>query len=142
MIDLTHIIFAFFLAYILRLPLVMTMIGSVLPDLDLTFNFTFPFVHRGILHTPLALITLSILFYLITKNRDSTLSFSLGYLTHLFLDTLTPIGIMWLYPLKNYYSLNLVYSNDFLANFSIILFSIFMFLLWKYNEVILKWMKK
>ncbi len=120
----------------------MAMIGSIFPDLDLTFNFTFPFVHRGILHTPLALIALSVLFYLITKNKGSTISFSLAYLTHLFLDTLTPMGILWLYPLKNYYSLNLVYSNNFIANFSIIVFSIFIFILWKYDEVVLKWMRK
>jgi len=141
MIDLAHAIFAFALVFILRLPVIMGIIGALLPDLDITFDFIFPFVHRGVLHTPVALLVFSVLFYLITKNKGSTISFSLGYLTHLFLDTFTPAGIMWFYPYAKFYSLNLVYATALVPNLMIILFSVFMFGLWKYNEVILKWIK-
>ncbi len=141
MIGLTHVIFAFSLIYILRLPIVAGIISSILPDLDLTFTFAFPLVHRGILHTPIALIVLTTLFYLITQNKSSTLAFAIGFLTHLFLDSLTPMGIMWLFPYEKYYSLNLVYSSSLLGNLMIILFSLLIFVLWKYHQRLIVWIK-
>lgn len=92
-------------------------LGGLIPDLDKTgskISKKFPIVskvtewtlgHRGMLHTPFFLIIFVSVFYLINKNsmNDITvigmLSFFTGAFSHLFLDFLTPAGIMVLYPI-------------------------------------------
>lgn len=93
-------------------PVVLVGISSIFPDIDCVYsllgkyNPIAPFMkHRGFLHTPLAL---SIVFLIMKPlNIDYYSAVSFGYLTHLLSDTLTPMGIMWLYPFdRKYFSLN------------------------------------
>ena len=96
-------------------------IGSLFPDFDIDkstiarkFHFYIPGLeHRGVSHTIYLDIILSALFYLLikifTKNWDPAFvslfiwtdyGFFFGYLTHLFMDMLTPMGVPILYPFK------------------------------------------
>jgi inner membrane protein len=120
MLSPTHLIFALSLAYLTRFPRIPAAIGGVIPDLDYVMDSGFPFSHRGIVHT-LAFMSLSmILIYLISRRTGLTLGFGLGFLSHLFLDNLTPTGIAWLYPiLPAFFSLNLAYYDNPIANLGI-----------------------
>lgn len=104
------------------------MIGSLLPDIDHTKSkisrsslatsviaqatrlFT---KHRGIIHTPIFILFVWVLAYLISAFMSASAQeyFKLfvsgivpGMLSHLILDTLNPGGIMWIFPInQNYY---------------------------------------
>lgn len=86
-------------------------LGSMFPDVDTRtstlgkFNpFSIFMKHRGRLHTILGAILFTSIVYLFFP--EGAISFGYGYFIHLLLDTLTPKGIMWLYPYsKRYYSL-------------------------------------
>jgi inner membrane protein len=122
----THLILGFALGAALRLQLIIATIAGVIADADVIFYLAspgFPFIHRGIFHTPIVLSVILIGLYLATKRKDVTLAFGAGFLGHLFLDTLNPTGIMWLYPLPVFLSLNLAHYSNILANAAIILLS-------------------
>jgi membrane-bound metal-dependent hydrolase YbcI (DUF457 family) len=123
MIGPTHFFFALSLAYVLRFPLLPAAIGGIIVDLDYFLDYGFPFMHRGIIHTPVILAVSVILIYLATKRTDVSLSFGLGFLSHLFLDVINPTGILLLYPVATFYSLNLAYYDSILANLGIIAWS-------------------
>ncbi len=131
MMGPTHLFFAISLAHVLRFPLLPAAIGGIIADLDYVLDFGFPFVHRGFIHTPLILGVSVVILYLATKRTDVSLSFGLGFLSHLFLDMINPMGILILYPLTNYYSLNLVHYDNIAANLGIIIWSCLMVLLIK-----------
>ena len=94
-----------------------SLIGSIFPDIDEgtskisnkvpLFSFvTRLFVgHRGIIHTPVFLIILSIIIQSICTvlhiPEHFIFGFVLGFLCHLFQDTMTRRGIKWLYPVVN-----------------------------------------
>lgn len=86
-------------------------LGSLFPDIDTRYSllgrynpFVFIMKHRGYTHTIVGWVVFSLLSSIILNNL--TWGFVYGYGLHLILDTLTPMGIMWLYPFrKNYYSL-------------------------------------
>lgn len=92
------------------LVLVGSIVGGLIPDIDTpTSAFGKPlkpvsklinkgFGHRTITHSGLWLIPLIIL-YVYTKN-EFVLGYIIGFLSHLFSDTLTSGGIPWLYPLE------------------------------------------
>lgn len=102
-----------------------SILGSLVPDIDepnsiagkkaklLSKSFKFIFGHRGIIHTPLFLGILVGVYWVIGKKyippdylnyaNYAMLSFSVGYISHLFLDMLTPQGIMLLFPLTKYH---------------------------------------
>lgn len=65
------------------------------------------FGHRGFFHTPLIVIAMIVLYLLAEPTniyaRYCTYGFILGYISHLFLDFLTPMGIMLFYPFSNRY---------------------------------------
>lgn len=73
-------------------------LGAILPDIDILVAEIAPISHRGLLHTPLIAVFLTAVLYLATGDRDDALALGTGYLSHLFLDTFTPSGIMWLFP--------------------------------------------
>lgn len=85
--------------------------GSLFPDIDTPysplgkFNLFASFMkHRGRMHTIPVWIIMSSLAYLTVGSY--ALGFIYGYGLHLIMDTLTPMGIMWLYPYSmRYYSL-------------------------------------
>ncbi len=130
MLGPTHLFFALALAYILRLPRIPMAIGGVIPDLDLLLQYGFPFVHRGIVHTPFFLAVCVVFLYLVVDS-STTFAFGAGFLSHLLLDIITPSGIPLLYPLPVYYTLNLAAYNNIFANLGIIAFSLAAILLYR-----------
>ena len=122
----THLLLGFASGAALRLHLIAATIASVIADADVIFYITgtgFPLIHRGVFHTPIVLSIILIGIFLATKRKDITMAFGVGFLGHLFLDTLNPTGIMWLYPLPTFFSLNLVSYSDITANGVIMLAS-------------------
>lgn len=89
-------------------PVILVAISSIFPDIDCAYsllgryNPITPFMkHRGFLHTPLALIIIMKLTNPLGIDNSTAVAF--GYLTHLLSDSLTPMGIMWLYPFGDKY---------------------------------------
>lgn len=83
------------------------MFGSILPDIDEIHTILGRFnilawlgvmEHRGITHTLLASLLFGLFFSI--GGIDAGLCLWVGYLSHLWLDSKTPMGIRWLYPLK------------------------------------------
>jgi inner membrane protein len=86
------------------------LIGTLIVDIDsakskagrkiwpLSAIIQFFLKHRGILHT----IWIPLLFYHFVKpvSPDIALGFAVGYISHLFLDTLTVQGLNLFYPIK------------------------------------------
>ena len=99
-------------AYLNVSPLLLTgMIGGVLPDIDLILGDSRKentiWKHRGIAHT-LLFLAVCIFGIIYLKGRyihyDISLKpeitvFTLAFLSHLFLDSLTMVGIPFLYPI-------------------------------------------
>ena len=92
--------------------LVLVLLGSILPDIDdgnskikkasgvLGSIISFMFKHRGILHS---LIFVFFLFILISLwNSYYAWGLSIGYLSHLLSDSLTPMGIRIFYPFSSF----------------------------------------
>lgn len=95
-------------------------LGTLLPDIDYPYStlgkynmFSYLIYkkckHRGIFHTIPAALIVSVttfiltLYFNLTIAITSALAILFGYLSHLLADTLTPTGIMWLYPYKTKY---------------------------------------
>lgn len=70
--------------------IIVTALTSKLPDIDISFG------HRGATHSLLAVLAL----YLIVRSRYPELVTPAltGCITHLILDTLTPMGVPWFWP--------------------------------------------
>lgn len=142
MIALAHLLFALSLAYLLQFPVVYAVIAAVLPDVDLLFTGAFPFAHRGILHTPVFGAFAMAVLLLATDRREVAAAYGLGHLSHLFLDTLTPAGIAWLYPLTGTaYGLGLAPAHDPVLNGAVIVFSVATVLVWRYGPEVAAWMR-
>jgi inner membrane protein len=72
---------------------------GVFPDGDFLFpaSLGFPFVHRGIVHTPVFLLAVVALVYALSR-REVAVAAAVALTSHLLIDGLSPAGIMWLYP--------------------------------------------
>ena len=123
MLSPTHLFFALAIAYLLRLPKIPAAIAGVIPDIDVLLQYDFPLEHRGIIHTPFFLIVCVVFLYLIA-DKPTTFAFGAGFLSHLLMDLITPAGILLLYPLPIYFTLNLAAYNNIAANLGIILASL------------------
>ena len=126
MLAQTHFFFALALGYVLKLPAAVIAIAGVIPDADVIFTqmgTAFPLIHRGFLHTPIILGIILIIIYLVMKNPAICAAFGAGFLSHLFIDTFNPTGIMWLYPLPTFFTLNLATYSNVIANYGIIAWS-------------------
>lgn len=72
---------------------------GVFPDGDFLFPASLgpPFVHRGIVHTPaFTLVVVALVYALHRRETATATAVALG--SHLLIDSLSPAGIMWLYP--------------------------------------------
>ncbi len=141
MIAITHVLFGLAIAYVLRLPVAWAMIGAVLPDIDILIDASFPFVHRGIVHTPVAAGTAALVLGLATGDRDPAAALGTGYLSHLFLDTFTYSGIMWLYPVATHLSLELVGYDDVAVNLGIMVLAAAVPVLDRYGAEVAAWLR-
>ncbi len=127
MLAQTHFFFALALGYVLKLPAKVIVVAGIIPDADVVFTSMgtgFPFIHRGFLHTSIILGIILIGIYMATKKPDMCAGFGAGFLSHLFIDTFNPTGIMWLYPLPTFFTLDLATYSNAIANWGIVAWSI------------------
>ena len=114
----THLAFSFLLALFLfkyfnlnfYLFLIIFILAGILPDIDhskswigrkfklLSWLINFIFGHRKLIHSIFFAVFLAIIVKIFFN--DYYIPFFLGYLSHLFLDSLTKQGVRILYPLK------------------------------------------
>lgn len=87
------------------LPPAVGVVGTLTPDVDLYLGpvLGLPVVHRGVLHTPAALVVLTGGVLLVGvlafgSPRRIAAAFGLGFLSHLLVDSFTSVGVMWLFP--------------------------------------------
>jgi len=100
----THLIFAFLLFLLLNIILkysiylaLFALVGALIPDLDLKFGK----LHRKLFHNIWFLgflIFLGLHFKII--NQTIAIIISIGFISHLIIDSFTPSGIMFLWPIK------------------------------------------
>ena len=108
----THLLGGLVFSYLLGVPnyaIPAAVIGSTFPDIDLKFSSLVPQkgkkktlfnTHRGITHHPMVVLVLFLLWVTLEKFYpqykfywDFLYGFWVGYLSHLVLDILTPLGI-------------------------------------------------
>jgi inner membrane protein len=130
MLAPTHLLFALTFAYLLRLPKIPASIAGVIPDLDVLLQGDFPLMHRGLVHSPFFLLIIVVFLYLVT-DRPTTFAAGAGFLSHLLLDLMTPAGVLLLYPLGIYFTLNLAPYNNVAANLGIMGWSLGAILLYR-----------
>lgn len=73
--------------------------------------------HRGATHTLPAVVLVAAAVYWLWGDPALAMAAGCGYLSHLIGDTLTPMGVPWLWPLRSVdhrYSLNLFTTGTFL----------------------------
>lgn len=119
------------------------MVGSLLPDLDhphswishKTVILYYPFQqfgHRKATHSLLAVILLLTLLNFLFGINNITLGIGLGYLSHLILDMLNPLGVPLLYPfIKHKYKIGKIRtgeSGEYIVAVLLIIFITYVFL--------------
>lgn len=140
MLAPTHLFFALALAYLLRFPKIPAAIGGVIPDLDVLLQGEYPLMHRGLVHSPLFMLICIVILYLIIEP-PAVFAFGAGFLSHLLLDIATPAGILLLYPLPVFFTLNLAVYSNILANLGIIAWSLAAILLYR-SEAFQGWIHR
>ena len=90
------------------------LVFGLLPDADFLFppGLGWPFVHRGVTHTPLFALAVVVGSYAAGRRRGPatgsgrTLAVAVGLAigSHLAIDSLSPKGIDWLFPLRTSWS--------------------------------------
>lgn len=97
----THAIIGYTLGTLLADEPAWGLLGAIFPDVDLLFPLTWeaPLVHRGLTHTPLAALVVTLL--AARWNRAAGIAVGAGYASHLLLDTTTPAGIPLFFPLSS-----------------------------------------
>jgi inner membrane protein len=85
------------------------LLGSISPDIDSEYSLIGRYTpigvfatHRGFFHTLLCGLLISA--FISIWGLSYGIYFAAGYLIHLALDTLTPAGIKWFWPLGRTYS--------------------------------------
>ncbi len=124
MMPVVHAIFAYALAYAAGGYVLFAVAGSVIPDIDTLFVSSGE-IHRTFLHTPISGLVFTLAVYYLVRNKKIAASFFMGWISHLFLDTLTVTGVMWAYPLSESYTTTAWFrSVDPFANFLMIVASL------------------
>lgn len=87
-------------------------IGRKLPVLSIPINIIFG--HRGFTHS---LLAAGLLYYLSLQFLpEYVLIVTIGYLSHLLLDSLNPMGVAWLWPLPFRLRIPLIRTGSVLEN--------------------------
>ncbi|WP_254530428.1 metal-dependent hydrolase [Natrinema gelatinilyticum] len=79
---------------------------GLLPDADFLFPaaWGWPLVHRGLTHTPLFVLTVVAGSYAISRFRETAVAVGLAIGSHVLIDSLSPKGIVWLFPFETTWS--------------------------------------
>jgi len=118
----THILAGILMAAFLKLPVLPAAVGSVVPDIDLSKGLPPPYKrnlfnsHRGITHHPIVPAFLLLGVFFLRKNgfielSTYLLSFTVGYISHLILDALNPLGIPYKFSYYPRFSLKWMKSG-------------------------------
>ncbi|OMH40568.1 metal-dependent hydrolase [Desulfurobacterium indicum] len=116
----THILAGVAVALYFKLPIFPAVFGSVFPDVDLKKGFpkkrTLFNSHRGITHHVAIPVILTFMLFFFKDVIPSVifrdvLSFSLGYASHLLLDSLTPLGVPVGFSYRQRFSFKLLKSG-------------------------------
>lgn len=108
--------------------LFLTLLGACLPDIDhpestigqkvkiISYPLSLFFGHRGITHSLIAVAAMLYCGYYFTTNYINTQMMfvpcvALGYLSHLFADSLTPQGIRPFYPMKKRFCIPIIQNG-------------------------------
>lgn len=78
-------------------------LGGLIPDFDVVFlalDTSFPFVHRGITHTPFFLLLMVAALWLFRVRESVIHGFAIGVALHLLFDTVSGWGVMWFWPIQ------------------------------------------
>jgi len=135
-ISLTHFVFGLSLAYILDKRLVTASAFALVPDLDISFDFLYPFTQGGIMHSLLAAVVFTFLVYVYTEDRISAESCFLGYTgSGIGLDLLTSSGIPVFFPLLEDISFSIADPNSLAPNLAFITFSLALMFAKKYGII-------
>jgi inner membrane protein len=118
MYSFTHAIVGICLSILLVLEMPFVIVGALISDTDYLFGVE----HRGAFHSLIFGIAIFLILYYKSGKRPS-FSFMIGYLSHLALDSLTPMGISLLWPLAYNFSFNIAPSSDAVVNLGIIIIS-------------------
>ena len=138
-----------------RLCKAAVMVGSVIPDIDLAYFYTFG--HRAVVHheywthMPLFWLTISLLALIVVSfvkwsSHKVVLAFAVGTMVHLFLDSF--IGtIYWFYPFSDLYvtfftvparhetwQLNFLLHWTFMCELSICVAAAYLFIRQRYRQ--------
>lgn len=101
-----------------------TVLGSTTPDLDFKFNIK----HRTITHSLLFLFISSLLFAII--GLDLSIAYFIGCAMHLIADSVTKMGIPFLYPFtKRKYGPKLIKTDGFTEKLILLVLIYFIFIL-------------
>lgn len=108
----SHAIIGGVAAYVLGLPVVPAVVGSLMPDIDLAWSKREPDrnrrnlfnSHRGITHH--ILLGFGIFMIAVILDSKDSLSFAVGYFSHIVADMLTKYGIPY-WTMKDRISLGL-----------------------------------
>jgi len=114
----THISFAFLLGLLMirylpvsvnnYLLLAVIVLSCILPDIDCKYSLigkrlrplSLLFKHRGFFHSIILAVILSIILFIFTRNSYYALAVIVGFVSHLFLDSLTKSGTTPFWPSK------------------------------------------
>lgn len=75
---------------------------GLLPDVDFWFpaSWGWPFVHHGLTPTPLFAAAVVAGTYAIYRDRTGALAVGLAIGSHIAIDSLSPKGVPWLFPIE------------------------------------------
>lgn len=83
----------------------LVIVGSILPDIDIKMGIK----HRGFTHSLPCFFILS--YGLFLRDYEVGLFFSIGYISHLFLDFLTQKGIQLFFPFNKRFGIKILKTN-------------------------------
>lgn len=83
----------------------LAIVGSILPDIDIKMGMK----HRGFTHSLICFLILS--YGLFLRDFEVGLFFSIGYISHLFLDFLTQKGIQLFFPFNKRFGVKILKTN-------------------------------
>lgn len=136
MIALTHLLVAISLAYALDRPIVTAAAFALAPDFDSTFDFLYPFIENGIMHSFLAAATFSFLVFVYSEKRSSAESCLIGYLSALSLDLVSGTALPLFFPSHKVFSLGFATPQSLKINSAIITLSLALMALKKHQKLV------
>lgn len=148
MLFITHLLFAFLLSLFFKdffnlsyfnyiIFSIITLFFSIFPDIDtprsklgkrtrpLSDIIRFVFGHRKLFHSLFFMVLLFVFLFMLFDFINKTIIYAivLGYLSHLFLDSLTKEGINFLYPFSRLKIEGFINTNSLMEHILVVAFT-------------------